>query len=43
MAAQIIGIDRIDDRLIGKGRVGPVTSALTEEFRQRVKENPPED
>ncbi len=42
-AAEIIGVNQIDDRQIGEGGVGPVTSSLTEAFRQRVKENAPED
>ncbi len=42
-AAEIIGVNQIDDRKIGEGGVGPVTNSLTDAFRQRVKENAPED
>jgi branched-chain amino acid aminotransferase len=42
-AAEIIGVSRIDDRVIGSGRVGPVTAALSAEFRRRLADNAPED
>ncbi len=42
-AAEIIGVIRIDGRTIGCGVVGPVTRALTTEFRRRVCTNAPED
>ena len=42
-AAEIIGVKRIDGRTIGCGAVGPVTKALTAEFRRRVSTNAPED
>lgn len=42
-AAEIIGVKRIDGRTIGCGAVGPVTRALTAEFRRRVSTNAPED
>ncbi|MHC5003319.1 MAG: branched-chain-amino-acid transaminase [Planctomycetota bacterium] len=42
-AAEIIGISQIDEHRIGSGRVGPVTTALTAAFRERVRENAPED
>jgi len=42
-AAEIIGVSQIGDRTIGAGKVGPMTSALTAEFRRRVASNAPED
>lgn len=43
-AAEIIGISSIDGELVGKGVVGPVTSALAAEFTRRVREeSAPED
>ena len=42
-AAEIIGVSQIDDHVVGSGKVGPITRALTTEFRKRVKENAPED
>jgi branched-chain amino acid aminotransferase len=42
-AAEIIGVSKIDQHTIGAGKVGPVTSALTAEFRKRVAANAPED
>jgi branched-chain amino acid aminotransferase len=42
-AAEIIGVNQIDDRTIGSGEVGPVTRALEDEFRKRVRQNAPED
>lgn len=42
-AAEIIGVSQIDEHIIGQGRVGPVTKALAEEFRNRVKTTAPED
>lgn len=42
-AAEIIGVSRIDDRVVGSGRVGPHTAALVAEFRRRVAEHAPED
>ncbi len=42
-AAEIIGVTRIDGTKIGCGSVGPVTRALSEEFRKRVSTNAPED
>jgi len=42
-AAEIIGVKRIDGHAIGCGAVGPVTRALTAEFRRRVSSNAPED
>lgn len=42
-AAEIIGVTKVDDLTIGDGRVGPVTRALTEEFRRRVAKDAPED
>jgi len=42
-AAEIIGVSRIDGKNIGTGRVGPITAALNEEFRRRVRHDAPED
>ena len=42
-AAEIIGVNRVDDRTIGSGKVGPVTKSLVTEFRRRVKADAPED
>ncbi len=42
-AAEIIGVNRVDDRTIGSGKVGPVTESLVTEFRRRVNADAPED
>jgi branched-chain amino acid aminotransferase len=42
-AAEIIGVTKIDGRLIGSGKVGPVTRAVAAEFRRRVARDAPED
>ncbi|MEE2908492.1 MAG: branched-chain-amino-acid transaminase [Planctomycetota bacterium] len=42
-AAEVIGVNRIDSTPIGDGRVGPITSELTEKFRSLVRENAPEN
>ena len=42
-AAEIIGVSKVDDRVIGSGEVGPVTKALMDAFRQRVSNDAPED
>ncbi|MCI0364588.1 MAG: branched-chain-amino-acid transaminase [Phycisphaerales bacterium] len=42
-AAEIIGVNQIDDTKIGCGKVGDITRKLADEFRRRVKENAPED
>ena len=42
-AAEIIGVNRVDDRTIGSGKVGPVTKSLVAEFRRRVNADAPED
>ncbi len=42
-AAEIIGVNRVDDRTIGSGKVGPVTTSLVTEFRRRVSADAPED
>jgi branched-chain amino acid aminotransferase len=42
-AAEIIGVNQIDDRPIGSGSVGPVTRRLAEEFRRRVSAAAPEN
>ncbi|MEM7229691.1 MAG: branched-chain-amino-acid transaminase [Planctomycetota bacterium] len=42
-AAEIIGVNQIDDHTIGDGRVGPMTRALGAAFRERVSTDAPED
>ena len=42
-AAEVIGVSRIDDAVIGTGRVGDVTRRLVTEFRRRIAEGCPED
>ena len=42
-AAEVIGVTRIDDTVIGDGTVGPVTKACIAEFRRRIAEGCPED
>lgn len=42
-AAEVIGVSKIDGNTIGSGKVGPLTAKLTSAFRERVKNNAPED
>jgi len=42
-AAEIIGVTKIDDKVMSAGKVGPITRKFNEEFRRRVKEGAPED
>ncbi len=42
-AAEVIGVVKVDDTLIGDGSVGAVTKALAAEFRRRVSTDAPED
>ncbi len=42
-AAEVIGVSRIDDSVIGTGRMGEVTRRLVAEFRRRIAEGCPED
>lgn len=42
-AAEIIGVNQIDDTKIGSGNVGAVTKSLAKEFRNRVAKDAPED
>jgi branched-chain amino acid aminotransferase len=42
-AAEVIGVSKIDDTIIGGGKVGPVTARLIGEFRRRIEEGAPED
>ncbi|MHC4427616.1 MAG: branched-chain-amino-acid transaminase [Planctomycetota bacterium] len=42
-AAEIIGVIKVDEHTVNGGEVGPVTRALTQEFRKRVASNAPED
>ncbi len=42
-AAEIIGVNQVDEHMIGSGGVGPITRRLSDEFRRRVGANAPED
>jgi branched-chain amino acid aminotransferase len=42
-AAEVIGVNQIDDTTIGNGAVGSVTGQLMDEFRARVALDAPED
>ncbi|MFT4592605.1 MAG: branched-chain amino acid aminotransferase [Phycisphaerales bacterium] len=42
-AAEVIGVSHIGDKVMGTGKVGPITSAFESEFRKRVSKNAPED
>lgn len=42
-AAEVIGVNQIDDHKIGNGQVGTITKKLAQEFRKRVTKNAPED
>ncbi|MCE9618710.1 MAG: branched-chain-amino-acid transaminase [Planctomycetes bacterium] len=42
-AAEIIGVSKIDATVIGGGGVGPITKKLAADFKNRVKNNAPED
>ncbi len=42
-AAEVIGVNRINDSVIGSGIVGPITASIATEFRNRVSENAPEN
>ncbi len=42
-AAEVIGVSRIDDSVIGTGRMGEVTRRLVAELRRRIAEGCPED
>lgn len=42
-AAEVIGVTRVDDKVIGNGKVGPISQALETEFRKRVARDAPED
>jgi len=42
-AAEIIGVSAIGDRVIGAGRMGPLTERLEAEFRRRILAGAPED
>ena len=42
-AAEVIGVTRVGDQVIGDGRVGPVTKACIAEFRRRIADDCPED
>ena len=42
-AAEVIGVSHIGDTGIGCSKVGPITHAFVEEFRNRVAQDAPED
>jgi branched-chain amino acid aminotransferase len=42
-AAEIIGVVKVQETVIGDGKVGPVTKALNAEFRKRIAAGAPED
>jgi branched-chain amino acid aminotransferase len=42
-AAEIIGVNQIDDQKIGCGKVGALTKKLATEFKKRVAKDAPED
>ncbi|MBT5658196.1 MAG: branched-chain amino acid aminotransferase, partial [Phycisphaerae bacterium] len=42
-AAEIIGVSHLDETPLSDGQVGPVTNALSTEFRRLVHEDAPED
>ena len=42
-AAEVIGVSAIDEKPVGNGKVGPVTTSLVQEFRRRVRQDAPED
>ena len=42
-AAEVIGVSHIGDKVMGTGKVGPITSAFENEFKNRVSKNAPED
>jgi len=42
-AAEVIGVSKIDEDVIGSGGVGPVTRRLVERFRAVVAEDAPEN
>jgi branched-chain amino acid aminotransferase len=42
-AAEVIGVNKIDDTEISGGQVGPVTKKLIAEFKRRVQKDAPED
>ncbi len=42
-AAEIIGVNQIDDTVMSGGTVGPITARLAAEFRRRVERDAPED
>ena len=42
-AAEVIGVSRVGDHVIGGGGVGSITTRLVQEFRSRTSENAPEN
>jgi branched-chain amino acid aminotransferase len=41
--AEVIGVNRIDEKVMSEGKTGPITAKLIAEFKRRVAENAPED
>ena len=41
--AEVIGVNKVDEKPISGGKVGPITHKLIAEFKRRVAENAPED
>ena len=42
-AAEVIGVTKIGEQLVGDGKVGPMTKRLVAEFKRRVAADAPED
>ncbi len=42
-AAEVLGISKVDEHIIGSGKRGPITGQLMQAFTQLVAENAPED
>jgi branched-chain amino acid aminotransferase len=42
-AAEIIGVNQVDETVIGGGTVGPITKEFNAEFRRQVAQDAPED
>lgn len=42
-AAEIIAVTKVDEKIVGEGKAGPITTQLLGDFRDRVSENAPED
>jgi len=42
-AAEVIAVNKVDGRVIGDGKPGPITNQLNSAFRELVSKNAPED